>query len=205
MPGWCVEGATLAGKGSLASALGAVPDPEPLVYPLFMADGWFVSTRLPQLVAETTESRAVFLDPLGTDPGVHALCIDTLRRSAEAFEFDPGETTILLAAHGSPSDPRPGAVARLAAERIAEAGRFRDVRVGFIDEEPALAQAARVDGPALCLPFFAARGGHVQKDVPDALAEASFPGRILDPVGVLPEIPELIAGALRSHTARLAA
>jgi sirohydrochlorin ferrochelatase len=57
---------------------------------------------------------------------------------------------------------------------------------------------AKTFGPgALCLPFFAARGGHVIDDLPEALAEAGFSGRLLDPVGLDSRVPGLIAAALR--------
>ncbi len=79
---------------------------------------------------------------------------------------------------------------------IAASGRFREVRTGFIDEAPYLAEAARVAAPALCLPFFAGRAGHVEGDLPEALAEAEFPGRMLDPIGTDPEVPRIIAEAL---------
>ncbi|MCB1372036.1 MAG: cobalamin biosynthesis protein CbiX, partial [Rhodobacteraceae bacterium] len=79
------------------------------------------------------------------------------------------------------------------------------VRVGFVDEEPRLAVAARLPGPALCLPFFAARNSHVEVDLPEALAEAGFPGPILPPVGTDAAVPRIIAdGLARAALARVA-
>ncbi|MDT8346035.1 MAG: CbiX/SirB N-terminal domain-containing protein, partial [Thermohalobaculum sp.] len=63
----------------------------------------------------------------------------------------------------------------------------------------------RIDGPALCLPLFAGRAGHVEDDLPAALAEARFSGPTLAPIGTDPEIPALIAAALRARLARRAA
>ena len=40
-------------------------------------------------------------------------------------------------------------------------------------------------------------GGHVEKDLPEALARAGFRGRILPPVGQDDRVPGLIAEALR--------
>ncbi len=205
LPGWRVEGATLAAAGSLGSAIQALADPQPLVYPMFMSDGWFASTRLPELTAGILGEPAEIFAPLGTEPALHALCAETACRAAATMGAAPGEASVLLAAHGSPSDARPGAVARRAARRIEETGHFREVRVGFIDQAPGLAEAARMDGPALCLPFFASRAGHVQDDVPRALAEAAFAGPILDPVGLWPAVPELIARSLAAHAERIAA
>jgi sirohydrochlorin ferrochelatase len=85
------------------------------------------------------------------------------------------------------------------ADRIAAATGLGRVETGFIDQSPRIAEVARRLGPgAVCLPFFAARGGHVIDDLPQALDEAGFTGTLLDPVGVDPRVPGLIAAALRA-------
>ena len=80
-------------------------------------------------------------------------------------------------------------------EAVRAAGRFREVRTGYIDEEPYLEDAARLNGPALCLPFFAMRAGHVEVDIPQALSNAGFCGHLLDPIGLHPAIPQIVAAA----------
>ena len=167
-----------------------------LVYPHFMSDGWFVSEELPRRLSEAGVDDCVILPALGLDPALHRLC---LRRAEDALaEYAPGSAALLLAAHGSPSDPRPAAAACAAARVLAASGRFREVRVGFVDQEPFLAEAARVDGPALCMPFFATRAGHVDADLPQALARAGFPGPLLEPIGADAGVPAIIAAALTS-------
>jgi sirohydrochlorin ferrochelatase len=75
--------------------------------------------------------------------------------------------------------------------------RFARVVAGFVEEPPYLADAARDLGPAVCLPFFALRAGHVETDVPEALAAAAFDGPLLPEIGAHPDVPALIADALR--------
>jgi sirohydrochlorin ferrochelatase len=70
------------------------------------------------------------------------------------------------------------------------------VAAGFIDQSPQLASLTGFGTGAVCLPFFAAEGGHVADDIPAALAEAGFQGRILPPVGLDPRVPALIAAAI---------
>jgi len=205
LPGWTVHGATLAGRGTLKTTLDALGNQRVLIYPLFMSDGWFVSHELPRRIGELRDGSFAMLSPLGLDPTLHALCLDCARRAASERDLPLEETTVLLAAHGSPSDPRPREAAEKAARFIAAAGLFRDVRVGFVDEAPYLADAARLNGPALCLPFFAGRAGHVDVDLPQALAEAAFPGPILEPLGMRREIARIVAAALAMHAAQVAA
>jgi sirohydrochlorin ferrochelatase len=197
LPGWRVRGATLAAPGALEAALSAL-GPRPLsVYPHFMADGWFVGTRIPARLAAAGREDCAVLAPFGRDPACAALCLAAALEGARAHGLDPAATVLLLAAHGSPSDPRPAAAARAAADVIARARRFRGVAVGFVDEPPSIAEAARASGAALCLPFFAARNQHVLVDLPAGLAEAGFTGPLLGPVGEHPAVPGLIAAALR--------
>jgi len=197
--GWRVAGTTLAGRGTLSATLTALGAGPVLVYPHFMSDGWFVSTRLPARLAEAGRPDADVLPPFGLDPAVPALCLARARAGAEAAGADPAATTLLLAAHGSPSDPRAGAVARRVAGTIAAADVFGRVTCGFVDEAPRLADAARLPAPAVCLPFFAARNGHVLIDLPEAFAEAGFPGPTLPPIGTDADVPGLIAAALARH------
>lgn len=198
---WTVAGATLAAPGALAAALAGLPDGvRLLVYPHFMADGWFTTEELPRRLRAAGVERFEFLPAFGLDPGVHALCLRRAAAAARAAGCADGAAALLLAAHGSPNDPRPAAAARAAADFLARSGQFREVRPGFIEEAPFLADAARLDAPALCLPFFAGQAGHVETDLPAALAD--FPGPVLPPVGRDSEVPRIIAAALKRRAAQ---
>ncbi len=117
------------------------------------------------------------------------------REGAEAHGRDPAASVLVLAAHGSPSNPKPAEAARAVAAAIAAAGAFREVRTGFVDEAPYLNEAARGAEPGVCLPFFAAENGHVREDLPEALAEAGFMGPLLPAIGTDAETPAIIAAA----------
>jgi len=196
LPGWSVRSATLAQEDALAQALDGAG--HAFVYPLFMADGWFTQTHLPARLAAASGARITRLVPFGLDPAVQALTVTLAVEAAAAAGRAPQETDILLAAHGSFRSPAPAAVARAMALLLADRGGFRRVETAFIDQDPQIATVARTFGAgALCLPFFAARGGHVIDDLPEALAATGFSGRLLDPVGLDIRVPGLIAAALR--------
>jgi sirohydrochlorin ferrochelatase len=197
LPGWTVRSATLASAGALEDAVGAAGG-RLVVYPLFMADGWFTKTHLPERLAAAGAVAPVQLPPFGLDPGVQALAVDLAREAARAAGRIPADTDLLLAAHGSFRSEAPAAVARGVAALISAQAGFRRVEPAFIDQEPQIATVAATFGPgALCLPFFAARGGHVIEDLPEALEQARFDGTLLDPVGTDPRVPALIAAAIR--------
>jgi sirohydrochlorin ferrochelatase len=152
---------------------------------MFMAGGWFTKVQIPKRLAEAGAEGWVVLEPFGCDPAVHDLCVDLVREA--------GEHDVVLAAHGSFKSSVPSDIAALVADRIA-AETGAEVAVGFIDQEPQLSTLTGHSG--ICLPFFAAEGGHVSDDIPAALAEAGFTGRILPPVALDARVPGIIAAAI---------
>lgn len=187
LPDWSVAAATLAEPGALARAVAGRPGG--VVFPMFMAGGWFTRVQVPAKLAEVGAEGWTVLEPFGCDPAVHDLCV-TLVREAGAGE-------VILAAHGSSRSPAPARIAEHVAERIAAETGAR-VRPGFIEQAPQL--AALTGFGAVCLPFFAAEGGHVEDDIPGELAKAGFRGRILPPVGLDARVPGIIAAAIARGT-----
>ena len=186
LPGWEVQSATLAeGDGFAAVARGMAPG---LIYPMFMAGGWFTRVQIPQRLAVAGIAGWTVLEPFGCDPALHDLVV-TLVAEAAVQE-------VILAAHGSFKSSVPSDVARHVAARIAAEVPIARAVPAYIDQSPQLATTTGFGPGSLCLPFFAAMGGHVTDDIPKALTEAGFQGRILPPVGLDHRVPALIAAAI---------
>lgn len=187
LPDWHVGSATLAAPGALARAAAGR---DGVVFPLFMAGGWFTRVHLPKRLAEAGGGVWQVLEPLGCDPAVGDLVLDMLRA------LGPVES-VLLAAHGSGKSSAPSAIANRLAARIRTELGLR-VDAAFIEQEPRIA-ATRGHGPgSVCLPFFAAEGGHVSEDLPLALEAAGFAGRLLPALGLHPGLPAVIARAIQA-------
>ncbi|WP_233352186.1 sirohydrochlorin chelatase [Pseudogemmobacter humi] len=188
LPGWDLRAATLAQPGALSRVGG---DMAPgLVFPVFMAAGWFTRVAVPARMAEAGLEGWRMLEPMGCAGPVQDLAVRIVRES--------GADQVLVAAHGSGGrSPAPAAVARGVAERIGREAGVARAEAAFIEQAPWLNQVSGWDAGAVCLPFFAMSGGHVTHDLPEALREAGFPGRILPALGLHPEIPALIAGLIR--------
>jgi len=116
--------------------------------------------------------------------------------AAAAQGRTPAQTDVLLAAHGSFRSSAPADVAKAVAHLIKRAG-FARAEAFFIDQEPRIATATGFGAGSVCLPFFAAEGGHVTDDLPQALGEAGFGGLLLPPLGLDARVPGLIAAALQ--------
>lgn len=186
LPGWQVGSATLAAPGALDRAV-KVLGPQGRAYPLFMAGGWFTRVQIPARIAAAGATGWQVLEPLGCDPAVHDLVVRLVRAAAP--------DSLLLAAHGSFKSAVPSAIAGHVAARIAAETGIR-AEAAFIDQDPQLARVTGHGPGALCLPFFAAEGGHVTEDIPAALFQAGFRGDILPALGLHPELPGLIARAI---------
>ncbi|MFU8834092.1 MAG: CbiX/SirB N-terminal domain-containing protein [Roseovarius sp.] len=191
LPGWHVGAATLARPGALDAALAAA-GPAPRIYPLFMTEGWFTGDALRKRLSAAPE--AVILRPLGVSPALPALAADLLRDRIAAAGWVPSEVQVFIAAHGSGRSPNSARDTRAFAAALGALLPLAEIRVGFVEEAPYLADAARGLGEkSLCLPFFAAEGGHVVDDVPEALDATGFAGQRLRPIGTAPAVPDLVA------------
>ncbi|MGB7321472.1 MAG: CbiX/SirB N-terminal domain-containing protein [Albidovulum sp.] len=195
LPDWQIGSVTLAMPGGLKKALQTYD--KPLIFPLFMADGWFIRTLLPKRLAEANGDGLTILTPFGLLPDT----LDLAARFAQASTKDAGwaerDTTLILAAHGSGRSPYPSEAAKMTAAAIASQTKFADIRVGFIEEAPYLRDTLRDAGPrAVCLPLFVARWGHVITDIPDALDANRFTGLRLAPLGTHKDVPSMIARAI---------
>ena len=185
LPGWDVASATLAEEGALTGVARSLG--QGVIFPMFMTGGYFTRVAIPGRLQSGGVSGWQVLEPFGCDPAVHDL---TVARAREA-----GADAVLLAAHGSFKSAVPSDIARHVAGRIAAEVGVR-AEAAFIDQEPQLAGVRGFGAGAVCLPFFAAAGGHVVDDIPRALDQAGFPGRILPPVGLDARVPEIVAAAI---------
>lgn len=216
LPGWQILSATLAAEGALTAALAKVGPGGGVVYPMFMADGWFTRRHLPDRLASAC-SAALFggqgcdrqgcggaagcarwqiLAPFGLDLSVQNLALTLLHEAG----VPPGGE-VLVAAHGSGRSPAPADVANTLAARLASGLLLSRCEAAFIDQTPRLAEVAGFGAEAVCLPFFAAEGEHVTDDLPEALATAGFTGRVLPPLGRDQRVPGLIARSIKGTVA----
>lgn len=193
LPDARVDGVTLAAPGRI-EALSA-DRPGALIYPMFMADGWFTQVQLPKRLADGVGPRLV---SFGLDCTLPMLAAHWVRQVCADRGFDPKDTDLIIAGHGSGKSRRVSEATNAFAARVAGDVKPRSVRCGFVEEDPSLTDALTGLGEnAICLPFFAAKRGHVLDDLPEAVAASGFTGVVLDPIGLHPDVPKMIADALR--------
>ena len=179
LPGWQIESATLASPGALDRAFQAT-GPGAAIYPLFMTGGWFTSDALQKRIAARS---AHVLPPFGQDSGLPEMAARMLQDVLAEHGWQAADTRLFIAAHGSGRSDRSARDTQDFARALARHLALADMAFGLGEK-------------SICLPFFAAAGGHVQEDIPEALALADFKGVCLDPIGCAPQAPALVAQAL---------
>ena len=192
LPRWDVRSATLSAKGALDSAMaeGAV------IFPFFMARGYFTARVLPDRLKGWQYRMAT---PFGLLPDLPAATAELLRGELATRGWDIATTQILLAAHGSARGPKAAEAAESFATALRRALPGPQISTGFVEQEPFIDAAARPLGDhSLCLPFFAQSGEHVREDIPEALTAGAFTGAVLASLGAAPHAPSLIAAAIEA-------
>jgi sirohydrochlorin ferrochelatase len=192
--GWRVRGATMAAEGALEAALEGLS--APLVYPFFMAEGFFTGTLLPRRLADAGATEALQTAPFGIDPALPALMARVALEAASGAGIDPAATSLLVAAHGSKVSRTSADSTHAMVTKLGPLTGFGRILAGFVEEAPFLVDQAQELGAGICLPFFALEAGHVVGDIPEAMEEAGFDGPILPPIGQHRDVPALIAQAL---------
>lgn len=180
-----------------------------VIYPFFMADGYFVKKVLRERLEATNLSRPhTILKPLGLDPGLVGLIVKSALRHAAIAQFRPNTARLLLAGHGSKFGPASANATRAAALRITteHAATFSEVDVAFLEEPPFLSdqlnatQSAHRARQTIVSGFFNGDGLHAGEDVPTTLQSATCPTIYTGPIGAEPLVADLIKAAVLDAT-----
>lgn len=193
LPGRHLASATLAESEALAQAV-ARSGPRGVVFPMFMAGGWFTRVHLPAKLRAAGGPEWQVLEPFGCNPALHDLVVEVVAQALAG----QAQAEVLVAAHGSFKTSVPSDIANHLAAKLKSALGLTRCEAAFIDQAPQLSQVQGFGAHAICLPFFAAQGSHVTDDIPSALAAAGFQGRVLPPLGLHPKVPELVAQAIKA-------
>jgi len=169
------------------------------VYPLFMADGYFVQKVRERIAAAGFENKAQLLTPLGLDPALPDLIVESATETAQHSGFEPELSRLLIVGHGSKLGPASASATRKVAARAALARRFASVATAFLEEDPFLDDALRAsNAQTVVAGFFFGDGMHAGDDVPEAIAETGARAIYTGAIGNSPAVAPLIAAALEA-------
>ena len=204
-----VTAGVLKGEPSLEEALAraaASGAAHIAVYPLFMADGYFMRKVEERVAAAGIAPDPRILAPLGLDPALPDTLVEEAEKMASREGITPLSARLLIVGHGSKLGPASANATRKAAARAALARRFASVTTAFLEEEPFVedALAAGRTQPTVVAGFFFGDGMHAGEDVPAAIAEAGANAIYTGAIGNSPAVAPLIAAALAAGFAQSA-
>lgn len=184
-------------EAAIAAAL-AVKPRALVVYPFFMANGYFMRTVLRERITALQLPCPVhFAGPLGLDPRLPAMMLEAARKCAESHHVAPSSARLLVASHGSKIGPASAEATRDVVAKIAAADVFQTAEAGFLEEEPFVAaQLAACRQPTVVIGFFSSGGMHAAEDVPAAIAKTGADAIYAGPIGASAQIPRLIQTAV---------
>lgn len=199
IPGSTIRSATLAAPGKLEEKLSQMEDGG-VIYPLFMADGWFVRTALIKRISDAALNVVVsIMPPYGLSPKLPEVAALHVQRAMA----ETGTEKLLIVAHGSAFGDAPAASARLFTERLQAELPEVQMDLGFLEQDPSIGDKAKALGAGtICLPFFAMAGDHVRLDVPAALKAGGFEGPIMPSISHLDGADQIAISALTTALAK---
>ncbi len=202
LPGTPVSAGVLSGLPTIEAALATVANSGAhriLVYPYFMAAGFFVGTKIPKRIANAGYAgRCRVLAPLGADPGLPAL---VMRKAVAVAESElghaPRSCRLLLVGHGSKVSRASAEATEAVGAELRAMSRFATVVTAYLEEAPFLDEVIPADAtPTVIVGFFNGDGLHAGEDVPEAMAAAVGPVAYTGAIGAMPEVAGLIANAV---------
>jgi len=161
-------------------------DPESVrevyVVPNFISEGYFTQTVIPRELElngrNTKRSNGQiwkYCEPVGNHPMMTELL---LKRALDvAPGIDPGETSLLIVAHGTDLNENSAVAAKREAEKIRALGKYAAVLNVYMEEPPLVSNWRKLTTTpnVIVVPFFISDGLHSYEDIPRLLGIASEP------------------------------
>ncbi len=158
---------------SLARVLDGCDDPEVVVVPVFISNGYFTKTVIPREmrldgpVTVRGEQRIRYTRPIGADASLASVIVE---RALEAGAT--ADDAIAVLGHGTRRESESEKNVYAMAEQVRETGRFAEAGAIFLDQEPGMLDLLGVfrAPTVVVVPLFIADGWHVGQTIPADLA-----------------------------------
>ena len=155
-------------------------DPESIlevyVVPNFISEGYFTQTVVPRelelngrITKRSNGQIWRYCEPVGN----HSLMTDLLLKRARDVAADavPGETSLLIVAHGTDLNEKSAVAAKREAEKIRALGKYVAVLNVYMEEPPLVSDWRKLTETSnvVVVPFFISDGLHSYEDIPRLL------------------------------------
>ncbi len=188
--------ACLNGRPDLTSVIQDMRAPRIFLVPFLMAEGYTAQKILGRIMGDEPESpeRTRVCRPVGTHPRISEVLSASALRCCRDRGWPPRETSLIVMGHGTRRNANSGGTAWRHAQAIARRRDFAAVGTAFLDQPPSLESVlTRTESPhTVVVGLFADGGSHGESDVPRILERAGHDAAYAGPIGIAPEMPQLI-------------
>jgi sirohydrochlorin cobaltochelatase len=152
-------------------------DPESIgevcVVPNFISEGYFTQTIVPRelelngrITKRSNGQIWKYCAPVGNHPAMTELLLKRAREIAPGV--DPGETSLLIVAHGTDLNENSAVAAKREAEMIRALGKYAAVLNLYMEEPPVVSDWRKLTKTRnlVVVPFFISDGLHSYEDIP---------------------------------------
>jgi sirohydrochlorin cobaltochelatase len=153
---------------------------EVYVVPNFISEGYFTQTVIPReldlsgrMTKRTNGQVWKYCEPVGNHPLMTDLLLQRAHQVAPGI--DPGETTLLIVAHGTDLNENSAVAAKREAEKIRALRKYATVLNVYMEEPPLVSNWRKLTKTSnvVVVPFFISDGLHSYEDIPRLLGIAS--------------------------------
>ncbi len=152
-------------------------DPESIdevcVVPNFISEGYFTQTVIPRelelsgpMTKRSSGQTWKYCQPVGNHPAMTELLLKRAREVSPGV--DPGETSLLIVAHGTDLNENSAVAAKREAEKIRILGKYSSVLNVYMEEPPLVSDWRELTKTrnVVVVPFFISDGLHSYEDIP---------------------------------------
>lgn len=188
---------------SLSRCLDDCADPEVVVVPVFISNGYFTKSVIPRemrltgALTERNGQRIRYTAPVGADPAFAQVIIERAREAGAT-----ADDAVAVLGHGTRRESESERNILATAERVRATGAFAEAGAIFLDQEPGMLDLLTLFSATtvVVVPFFIAEGWHVGQTIPADLAlegaETRRDGRVVRyarAAGAHPAVADVVA------------
>ena len=163
------------GTPGLAEAALEFSAPNLRVYPLFLSNGYYVNTAIPERLGvggsgqELQCGDTIIMPPLGVSKRMPSVLADLALGTAQTARLAPEDCSVLFVAHGSTKDQCSRHATEQMIEAVDQTGMFRSLHAAYLEEPPFLGeQLTSLPGPLIVVGLFIGTGMHGGDDLKKA-------------------------------------
>jgi sirohydrochlorin cobaltochelatase len=169
---------------------------------MLMADGYTCRTVLPAAVADVAPDGAKvrITPPLGSNPRIGDIIVRQALLACVEKDLQPAGAALVVVGHGTGRDVRSGETVHATVARLRDSGLFGEVRAGFLQQPPMIGDVLADLRAKACVVvgYFADASGHARQDLPAQIRAKHREALYLGPIGVDPEVADVVVELLSS-------